>query len=238
MANPLTPDLLTRGLLSPGSRMPDPLTPDSFASVLAARSLPVSRETRERMMVYADMLSDWQTRMNLVGPATLPDMWRRHFLDSVQLWPLLADPATAIILDIGSGAGFPGLVLAILGAGHVHLVDSTAKKCRFLEAVVAATGVTGRVTIHNQRIEELSPVSPAFITARACAPLARLLTWAYPMATPQTRWLLLKGQDVAAELTEATKCWKFGYQEHPSISDPRGKVIELSHVMRKRHKGK
>jgi 16S rRNA (guanine527-N7)-methyltransferase len=218
--------------------MTEPLTPEQFSDILATHKIPVSRETLDRLMLYAEMLIDWQTRMNLVGPATLPDMWRRHFLDSVQLWSFVTNSSTSTILDIGSGAGFPGLVLAILGAGHVHLVDSTAKKCRFLEAVALATGVEDRVTVHNRRIEQLSPVSPAYITARACAPLARLLGWAYPLATPQTRWLLLKGQDVASELTEATKSWKFVYQEHPSISDLRGKIIELSSVAPKRHKGK
>jgi 16S rRNA (guanine527-N7)-methyltransferase len=214
------------------------MTPTEFADTLAAHGTPVSHETLDRLAIYAAMLADWQTRMNLVGPATLPDLWRRHFLDSAQLWRLLQNGTGGVILDIGSGAGFPGLVLAIMGADHVHLVESTAKKCRFLDAVADATGLSARVTIHNRRIEELSPASPDVITARACAPLARLLAWAYPMAAVNTRWLLLKGQDVEAEVTDATRSWKFNLTQHASISDPRGRIIDLGGVAPKRHKGK
>jgi 16S rRNA (guanine527-N7)-methyltransferase len=212
--------------------------PGEFERDLKGLGLPVSPETMDRLIIFADMLTDWQSRMNLVGSGTLPDIWRRHILDSAQLLPLIHDQDSPTILDLGSGAGFPGLVLAILGAGRVHLVESTTKKCRFLEAVASATGVAGRVVIHNRRIEELSPVSPQFITARACAPLARLLEWAYPHSEPLTRWFLLKGQDVEAELTDATKSWKFDVRLHPSMSDPRGQIVELTHVARKRHKGK
>lgn len=210
--------------------MTAPLTPDQFAETLGQHGVPVSRETLARLQVYADMLADWQTRMNLVGPATLADVWHRHLLDSAQLAAFAEDLPQSSWLDVGSGAGFPGLVLAILGAGHVHLVDATAKKCRFLEAVASATGVAATVTVHNARIEDLSPFSPQFITSRACAPLARLIPWAYRFQGKDTRWLLLKGQDIENELTEAAKSWTFDIAVHESLTDPRGRVVDLDSV--------
>ncbi len=214
--------------------METPLTPDGFVELLGQRGLLVSHETVQRLRVYAEMLIDWQTRMNLVGPATLSDIWRRHLLDSAQL-ALLAPLSGSSWIDLGTGAGFPGLVLAILGAGEVHLVDATAKKCRFLEAVAEATGVSATITIHNARIEDLSPFYPQFITSRACAPLARLLPWAYRFQGPKTRWLLLKGQDIENELTEAGKSWRFERTLHPSLSDARGQIVDLANVRWRKH---
>ncbi len=212
-------------------------TSTEFAALMAQHGAPVSRETLERLTLYLAMLADWQQRMNLVGPSTLPDAWQRHVLDSAQL-QLIAGPAVEDAprtwIDMGTGAGFPGLVLAMLGEGHVHLVDSVAKKCRFLEAVVAATDLAPRVTIHNGRVEDLarqlSPISPQFITSRACAPLARLIPWGYAFHVKLTRWLVLKGQDVENELADANKVWKFSARLHPSLSDPRGRIVDLSAV--------
>jgi 16S rRNA (guanine527-N7)-methyltransferase len=206
------------------------LTPDQFVEFMAADGVAVSRETLAKLQLYADMLADWQTRMNLVGPATLADVWRRHMLDSAQLIPFIPAFEESTWLDIGTGAGFPGLVLAILGAGHVHLVDSTSKKCRFLEAVAEATGVQDRVSVHNVRIEDLSPFSPMFITSRACAPLARLIPWAYRFQGKDTGWLLLKGQGVETELTEAEKSWTFKAKLQESRTDPRGRLVALTAV--------
>ena len=103
--------------------------PERFVSNMQALGVAVSRETLAALQAYVDMLTDWQTRMNLVGPATLPDVWQRHIFDSAQLLALAPDNATW--LDVGSGAGFPALVLAIMGASHVHMVESTTKKCNF-----------------------------------------------------------------------------------------------------------
>lgn len=188
----------------------------------------VSRETADRLARYAEMLTDWQSRINLVGPATLPDVWKRHMLDSAQLWPLIQDPSA--ILDIGSGAGFPGLVLALLGAGHVTLVDSVAKKTRFLEAVVETLGLSGRVTIYNARIETLPSRSFSTISARACASLAQLFDWGHRFAADSTQWLLPKGESVEAELTSAQAGWRFEHRLHVSRTDPRGRIVEAWNV--------
>jgi 16S rRNA (guanine527-N7)-methyltransferase len=198
-----------------------PYDRDAFAADLA-----VPRETVERLDIYARLLGEWQQRLNLVGPATLGDVWRRHFLDSAQLMALSGDHFGGSWVDIGTGAGFPGLVLAILGAGPVHLVESIAKKARFLEAVVAETGVEDRVTVHVARAESITGLSVDTITARACAPLERLIPWGLRFATPTSRWWLLKGASASEELTAAQRSWTVPHRIHPSRSDPRGQIIE------------
>ena len=198
-----------------------------------ARDIPVSRETLAALERYAMLLADWQARMNLVGPATLPDLWQRHMLDSAQLLALVPDPASARLLDIGSGAGFPGLVLSILGVGAVTLVESTAKKARFLAAVAQETGVAARVTVANTRIEALPPFPASVITARACAALDQLLAWGAPFAAPGCRWILPKGRRAETELESAARTWHFSVTTHPSRSDPSGRILVLDQVQRK-----
>jgi 16S rRNA (guanine527-N7)-methyltransferase len=211
------------------------MTPDDFLEACATLNLAVTDQAMDRLRLYEALLTDWQQRMNLVGPATLPDIWNRHFLDSAQLLTV-SGPAglTGQWLDMGAGAGFPGLVLAALGAERLTLVDSTSKKCQFLIAAAEAMGVAGQVTIINSRIESLSPVSTDYITARACAPLDQLLDWGYRFSRETTRWLLLKGQDVEAELTAATKSWILNPILHISHSDSRGRIIDLTRVARQK----
>lgn len=199
-------------------------------------AIDVSRETLSALNRYVLMLQEWQTKLNLVGPATLPDAWRRHILDSAQLFPMVENPAETVWIDMGCGAGFPGLVMAIMGVGEVHLVESIAKKCRFLEAVVDALALHDRVIIHNERLEAMKPFEATIISARALAKLTQLFDWGHPFAASSTRWLLLKGQDVEAELAEAQQKWAFDYTLHPSLSDPRGRIVEARNVARKAKK--
>jgi 16S rRNA (guanine527-N7)-methyltransferase len=214
----------------------------SFAQDMEKRGIVVSPGALERLGIYLQLLGEWQAKMNLVGPSTLPDAWRRHILDSAQLLTIVGPGPNRVWMDVGTGAGFPGMVLAILEEGHVHLIDSVGKKCRFLEAVADATGMACRVTVHNARVEDLardlSPISPQFITSRACAPLARLIPWGYAFHVKLTRWLVLKGQDVEAELDEATKSWKFSAKLHTSLSDPRGRIVEISDLQPRHGKQK
>lgn len=203
------------------------MIPPAFDRAAFAKQIPVSRETLDQLTHYGQMLADWQTRMNLVGPATLPDLWRRHFLDSAQLTLIEPDFADRRWLDIGAGAGFPGLVLAILGAGHVDLVDSTQKKARFLQAVVDELGLAPRVKVHAARAEALEPWPVDIITARAVAPLERLMEWTHRFWTPSVRGLFLKGETAAEELTQARKFWTMTATLHVSLSDPRGRIIDL-----------
>lgn len=179
------------------------------------------------------MLTEANQGMNLVGDSTLADFWTRHFLDSAQLLALA--PEARIWADLGAGAGFPGVVVAILLADargtRVHLVESMAKRCRFLAEVVEALRLPAE--IHNVRAEQL-PLKVEVVTARACAPLSRLLGFAQPTLKGRTKGLFLKGAEVDTEVAEARKSWRFELAIHPSLSDPRGRVLELTELARVR----
>ncbi len=198
---------------------PTALTPEGFAA-----EVNVSRETLARLRLYAGLLEKWQKAINLVGRSTLPDLWRRHMLDSAQL-QALAPPAATTWVDLGSGAGFPGLVLAILGVGTVHLIESDSRKCTFLREVARQTATA--VAIHNCRIEAVAPFRADVITARALAPLGQLLDWGSRFAGADTIGLFLKGQDAENELTLAAKSWTIPVERLPSRSDPSGTVLRV-----------
>ncbi len=194
----------------------------------------VSRETLARLEAYAALLRKWNRRINLVSRRSLEDLWRRHILDSIQLYQFYETGATdetlAPWLDLGSGAGFPGLVLAIAGVRDVHLVESDGRKCAFLREAARITGA--EVTVHNERIEVLSPQGAQTITARALAPLPRLLPLAYGHLIPGGQIILLKGQDVVVELTKATKCWNMSVRHIPSVTDESGSILQLTEISR------
>ncbi|HEX3487322.1 MAG TPA: 16S rRNA (guanine(527)-N(7))-methyltransferase RsmG [Micropepsaceae bacterium] len=212
------------------------MPPDSlaiFGPEQFAQSASVSRETMARLETYAAMLRDWNARQNLVSDASLADLWRRHFWDSAQLLPLIPKTATSLV-DLGSGAGFPGLVLAELlrdRAGfRTVLYEATAKKCRFLEAVAAALYLP--IEIRPARIEDAVPQRFDVITARACAPLEKLLSYAQRFWGKSSVALFLKGQNVEVELTEAHKSWKMDVERHVSRSDVTGVVLEIRELHR------
>ena len=180
---------------------------------------------------FRAMLGDWSERMNLVGPSAMAEFWGRHAYDSAQLLALA--PGALTWADLGAGAGFPGLVLAILlkrrpGAA-VHLVESMAKRCRFLQAVVDELALPARV--HNARAESLS-LTVDIVTARACAPMPRLMEFAWPYLRKGATALFLKGQDVDAEMAEATTSWDFQAQLLPSRSSPSGRIVQVGKVRR------
>jgi 16S rRNA (guanine527-N7)-methyltransferase len=184
----------------------------------------VSRETRQRLEAYAAHLIRWQKAINLGGPRTVSDLWRRHMLDSAQLFPLLPAGARSLV-DLGSGAGFPGLVLAIMGVADVHLVESDSRKATFIREAARITGAG--VTVHATRIEAEPAFAADVVTSRALAPLDRLRGYATRFWAPDTVGLFLKGQDIDAELTTASKCWKFTAQRVPSRSDPSGVMLRV-----------
>ena len=243
-----------------------------------ARDSEVPRETLERLTKYSRLLVERNAHLNLVADSTLQDLWRRHFWDSAQLAPLIP-PGARTIVDLGSGAGFPGMVLAImLGApgkapstvasqrspspakagedrardAHppsalagevagavrrqtegasltVHLIDSTQKKCRFLEEVAEATGAP--VEVHWSRAEDLAGLKADVVTARAVAPLTKLLGLAYPFFGAGTTGLFLKGRAAAAELTEASESWRLHAETIQSRSDPSGSILRVTGLM-------
>jgi 16S rRNA (guanine527-N7)-methyltransferase len=197
-----------------------------------AATFDVSRETLAKFDGYADLLVEWQQRMNLVGPSTLPQLWHRHFTDSAQLLPL-AGPGKSW-LDIGAGAGFPGLVIGLLDPkARLTLVESIAKKCRFLDEVVAQLGLSRQVTIENRRIETLPRQKVDIITARALASLDQLFDWALPFAGSGTRWLLPKGIRFAEEIEAATHSFSFAHHLIPSQTDGQARIVVATGVQRR-----
>ena len=201
-----------------------PLSPVDFAAQTG-----VSRETLERLEAYAALLVDWSSRINLVGRSTLSDLWRRHFLDSAQLLPMIPRGARSLV-DLGSGAGFPGLVLAILGMPGVELIEADRRKAIFLREAARITGT--KMTLRACRIEAVAPHAVDVVTARGCAPLDRLLPLAARFISPQTTCLFLKGVHAEQELTAASKAWTMTVSLHPSRSDPGGTVLLLQQVIR------
>jgi 16S rRNA (guanine527-N7)-methyltransferase len=204
--------------------MTAPLDSRGFAAEIG-----VSRETLDRLEAYAELLRQWAARVNLVGRSTLDDLWRRHFLDSAQLRLLIPEVAGTLV-DLGSGAGFPGLVLAILGVPSVQLIESDGRKCAFLREAIR---VTGAGAVLREGRAEAMPARPYdIVTARACAPLDRLLGLAERFIGPRTRCLFLKGEQAGEEIAAAREGWNMGVSTRPSLADPRGVVLCLEGVAR------
>jgi 16S rRNA (guanine527-N7)-methyltransferase len=189
---------------------------------------PVSRETEARLDRFVALLLQWQRHTNLIAPSTEAKIWTRHIADSLQLLDLAPD--AKIWVDLGSGAGFPGLVIACALAdtpgAQVHLVESTRKKAAFLSEAARLCGAPA--IVHAERIADFAKHAPGridVVTARALAPLNKLLGEASPLLKRDTLGLFPKGQDVAAELTEAAKCWKIQLSLVPSRTDPKARIV-------------
>ena len=199
------------------------------------RAFSVSHETLEKLELYERLLLQWQKAVNLVAPATLPQIWQRHFADSAQLRALASQAKTWV--DLGSGGGFPGLAIAIMIANqkecYVHLIESNSRKCAFLSEVARRTGAPARV--HNMRIADAasSGVAPIadVVTARALAPLDALLELALPFFGNASAGLFLKGREAGVEIADARKRWTFDLKVHPSISDAQGQIVEIRKPM-------
>ena len=192
----------------------------------------VSHETIHRLSTYEEMLIEWNEKFNLVAASTLPHIWTRHFLDSAQLMPFIPEKA-AILADMGAGAGFPGLVLAIMGLErssfpHIHAIESTGKKADFLQAVSEALKL--KVTIRRDRIESIRDLKADIITARALKALPELMKYANYLLHKDTTCVFLKGKNLDGELTQARKYWIFKEEIHPSRSDDSGKILLLSEI--------
>ncbi|HEY1707281.1 MAG TPA: 16S rRNA (guanine(527)-N(7))-methyltransferase RsmG [Rhizomicrobium sp.] len=195
--------------------------PEQFAEAAG-----VSRETLGHLKLYIGVLREWNAQHNLVSAGSLADVWRRHVWDCAQLVRYVPADAKSLA-DLGAGAGFPGLVLAELLRGQVQvtLFDATAKKARFLEAAAAAMQL--QVTVKNLRVEDAPVEKFDVITARAMAPLPKLLRYSQKFVGKNSICLFPKGQNVEAELTEARKHWKLEVRKHPSLSDPTGTILEI-----------
>lgn len=194
----------------------------------------VSRETAAALDLYVSQLARWQAVKNLVGPATLAEVWTRHVADALQLLALA--PEATRWLDLGSGAGIPGLILAIAGRERpgfrVDLVESNARKCAFLTETARLTGAPARV--RNGRIEDLIGEygECEVVCARALAPLTQLLAWTEPVLKTGTIALFPKGRDASAELTDAARAWRFVYDLVPSRTDSQARIVRVTALSR------
>jgi 16S rRNA (guanine527-N7)-methyltransferase len=216
------------------SQAKEGLTPEPVLDAAGYQALTGATDAQMADLIrFQELLTEWNEVMNLVGPLTLATYWTRHVLDSSQLLAMAPDAKTWA--DLGAGAGLPGVVLAILLKGQdgakVHLVESMAKRCRFLEVVAKALDLP--VEIHKARAEELK-LKVDVVTARACAPMTKLFGFAEPYLHRGALGLFLKGQDVAAELSEASSAWKFASELQPSQSDPRGRIVQVKRLSRAR----
>lgn len=198
--------------------------PDEFQS-----EFDVSRETMDRLAAYDAVLLDWSARHNLIARSTLDARWDRHFRDSAQLFTAIPPDATSLV-DIGAGAGFPGLVLAAMGAERgldVTLVESIGKKAAFLTAAITAMQLEN-ARVLPQRIESITVSPPDVVTARALARLVKLMDYAAEFSGKSTRLIFPKGQDVEDELTEAAKCWHMSVERRPSLTSPGSTILVIS----------
>jgi 16S rRNA (guanine527-N7)-methyltransferase len=228
--NPRTELRSSRPRKAEGSRA---LASDKAAALALT---PVSRETEGRLDRYVDLLLEWQAKTNLVAPSTLPSLWTRHISDSLQLLTLA--PSAKTWADLGSGGGFPGVVLACARAetsgAMVHLVERNAKKAAFLREalrITASPGIVHLTDIGDSVDRITGPVD--CVTARAVAPLHQLIGFAEPLVRQGAKALFLKGQDVEAELTEATKYWKIEPHLHSSRTGGQGWIVELDRIERR-----
>lgn len=194
----------------------------------------VSRETYDRLCLFQKILIKWQKSINLIGKNTIENTWERHFLDSAQLYKFVRD-IEGNIIDFGSGAGFPGMVLAIMGKKNIHLVESDYKKCVFLKEIAMLTETD--ITIHNCRIEELNFINVDLVTCRALASLKNLIHYVEVFINKSLgerqqhpKLLFLKGKSYFSEIIELSKIKKISFEEYPSITDKDGRILYISKV--------
>lgn len=202
-----------------------PLTSEACQPLIAADDA-----TMARLGAYLDLLRTWCRRINLVGGRTLEDPWRRHILDSAQIASHLPEGRPRVF-DLGSGAGLPGLIIAILTGAEVHLIESNARKCAFLREAARITGTA--VFVHQTRIDSLSIGSADCVVARACAPLPKLLEYADGLLVPGGICLFLKGAAVPTELTASEKLWKMTVSLIESRSDRSGCIVKIEGLQRR-----
>lgn len=204
---------------------PSPLPVDPRETFLAA--VPVSRETELRLERFEKLIVTRNQTLSLISHSTEPDIWVRHFLDSAQLAKLIPDPERAVV-DIGTGAGFPGLVLAILGLPNVHLVENNIQKVEFLRGVIAELDLP--VTVHPMKSEAVRPFDVGAVTARALKPLDQLIGLSRRLIGSKTVCLFPKGRRAEEELQTATRRWRMTVERFPSVTDPESTIFRLSNV--------
>ena len=227
----------SNGSTNPMAKATERASPVSASDKAAALKLtPVSRETEARLQRYVDLLLEWQAKTNLVAPSTLPNLWTRHISEFAAAFELA--PSAVLWADLGSGGGFPGIVLACglaeTPGAMIHLVERNAKKAAFLREALRVTGSPGIVHLADigDSVDRITGKVDC-VTARALAPLHQLIGYAEPLVRQGAKALFLKGQDVEAELTEATKYWNIKPQLHSSRTGGHGWIVELDQIERR-----
>ena len=194
------------------------------------RHLNVSRETYEKLSRYVDLVARWQAKLNLISPKTLPDIWHRHILDSLQLLPTLPTDANTLY-DIGSGAGFPAIPISIATGKHGIMVESDQRKGIFLAEVIRELSLNAAII--NSRVESLADKQADIITARACASLTQLCAWSAPLLSTGGKCLFLKGRQYRIEIEDALVMWDFHCDVLPSITDPEAAIVTISQLRKR-----
>lgn len=182
----------------------------------------------DKLQKYASLVKKWQKAINLVAPSTIPQLWERHLIDSAQLWPIIKACGTkkTDIIDLGSGGGFPGLVLAIAGADQVQMVESDTRKCVFLRETARELGLEN-VIVHDKRIEDVDLPPASFVTARALTALKQLYQWAHKYSNDKTHMLFLKGQDADKEMRDLPKSVQQNILAYNSYTDSNAKILDI-----------
>ncbi|WP_438381113.1 16S rRNA (guanine(527)-N(7))-methyltransferase RsmG [Asaia sp. BMEF1] len=188
----------------------------------------VSREAQERLEAFAAILEKWNARINLVSPRDMPHLWERHIEDSLRLVPFIERGAR--VIDLGSGGGFPALMIGIACDAEMVMVESDQRKCAFLREAARACGVKAQVM--SKRIEQAEIAPAAYVTARALASLSQLLEWSAPFLLPEGKALFLKGKNLPDELTEAERCWHMQHRILDNRAASGGAIIEISDIRR------
>ncbi|MDJ0919805.1 MAG: 16S rRNA (guanine(527)-N(7))-methyltransferase RsmG [Henriciella sp.] len=204
---------------------------DGFGPNHLSEYVDVSRETLTKLQTVVDLLDAWRQRINLIGPAEMDHIWRRHVLDSLQLFPLISPDAVTV--DLGSGSGFPGLVLAAClehPAAEIVMIETVGKKCAYLRDVVDRVGL--QASVRQARVETVKDVKAACVTARAFAPLPRLLDYASTWLDAGAYAIIPKGRTWQEELTQAEEYWTFAHEVIPSQSGGDGVILKISEVSR------
>ncbi len=196
----------------------------------------VSRETMDRLDLYQQLTLKWTAKINLVSKAAQGELWARHFLDSAQIWPLCPENCKSWV-DLGSGAGFPGLVIAAIAADlspdlRMTVVESDARKCAFLRTAAREMGIA--VQVENCRVEDLAPNIADVVSARALAPVSILCRYSHKILRNDGVCLFLKGKSCGTELEQAAGNWSFLAEKTPSQTDPEGVILRLKDLIRDR----
>lgn len=192
----------------------------------------LSQSEMEKFAIYEKLLTHWQKKLNLVGPSTLEQFWNRHLLDSIQLLPLIRKYQNVHpdlkMADVGTGAGIPGLLLAMAGVANITLIESDFRKCAFLREVSRETET--RVIIQSKRIESISDLKFDLITARALASLPKLFGLCQGISKPDTVFIFLKGNSVKEEISESGTSWQFDHLSHKSLTNDSSVVLEITNL--------